>query len=163
MEQHDALWQLGEWLRRARKAALLTQEELADRAGVSVYTISNLERGVPHAPRPDTIRLLATDIGRLLRGGVQTVCGDDGAVARLRLTPRNAHRPTALRCAGYALPTPLTALLGREEEIQVVTARLESRQARLLTLVGVGGVGKTRLALECAHRLAQSSGGHFQM
>ena len=49
---------LGEWVRQARKAVPLTQEELAERAGLSVYTISNIERGIPHAPRPDTVQLL---------------------------------------------------------------------------------------------------------
>src|SRR5690348_13319265 len=42
-------------LRHHRQATGLSQEELAARAGVSVRSISNLERGVPHRPRKDTL------------------------------------------------------------------------------------------------------------
>src|SRR5437868_5687010 len=46
-------------LRRYRMAAGLTQEELAERARLSVRTIGDLERGASHAPRKDTVELLA--------------------------------------------------------------------------------------------------------
>ncbi|WIG61135.1 MAG: oligopeptide ABC transporter, periplasmic oligopeptide-binding protein OppA [Ktedonobacterales bacterium] len=46
-------------LRRYRTAAGLTQEELAEEAGLSVDAISTLERGVRRAPRKDTVALLA--------------------------------------------------------------------------------------------------------
>jgi class 3 adenylate cyclase len=46
-------------LRRARRAAGLSQEELAERAGISVDTISLLESGLTHAPHPETLVLLA--------------------------------------------------------------------------------------------------------
>lgn len=58
--------------------------------------------------------------------------------------PRTAHRAPS----PTSLPYPLTRLIGREEEIEAVQERL--RQSRLVTLVGGGGVGKTRLALEIA-------------
>ena len=46
-------------LRRYRVAAGLTQEELAERAGLSARMVGDLERGVSHAPRKDTVALLA--------------------------------------------------------------------------------------------------------
>src|SRR5262245_13705059 len=49
----------GPLLKRLRTAVELTQEELAERAGVSARLISDLERGVVHRPRRDTIRMLA--------------------------------------------------------------------------------------------------------
>jgi transcriptional regulator with XRE-family HTH domain len=48
----------GEELRRYRRAAGLTQETLAERAGLSTRAISDLERGLKHRPRRDTCRLL---------------------------------------------------------------------------------------------------------
>lgn len=55
-----------------------------------------------------------------------------------------AHAPTAPVLTN--LPQPLTSLIGRDEDLATVTARL--RQHRLVTLTGAGGVGKTRLAIE---------------
>ncbi len=54
------------------------------------------------------------------------------------------------------LPSPLTPIVGREEELAQIEQRLTSADCRLLTVIGVGGVGKTRLAIESAHRLVLS-------
>lgn len=133
----------GSLLRRHRAAAGLTQEELAERAGLSARAISDLERGIKRAPRKDTVALLTQALG---------------------LTPRQrdaftaAARPGAAASAGPevesevpdGLPVPLTALVGREGELREALARLERAEVRLLTLTGPGGVGKSRLALEVA-------------
>jgi flagellar biosynthesis GTPase FlhF len=48
------------------------------------------------------------------------------------------------------LPVALTTFIGRERELADLQRQLTTTAARLLTLVGPGGVGKTRLALEAA-------------
>ena len=56
----------------------------------------------------------------------------------------------------HNLPYPLTPILGRESELDALSGMLlEDPTCRLLTLLGPGGSGKTRLALETAHRLAE--------
>jgi len=50
----------------------------------------------------------------------------------------------------HQLPHPSTAFVGREVEIKTLVARLQDPACRLLTLIGPGGIGKTRLALEVA-------------
>jgi predicted ATPase/DNA-binding SARP family transcriptional activator len=53
-------------------------------------------------------------------------------------------------------PAPSTAILGREREIEAVCGLLRRADVRLVTLVGPGGVGKTRLALALAHEMEQT-------
>src|SRR5438105_15466234 len=63
---------------------------------------------------------------------------------------RLPHREQA---AKHHLPTQLTPLLGREQEVAAACALLRGPQVRLLTLTDTGGVGKTRLALQIAEEL----------
>ena len=59
------------------------------------------------------------------------------------------------------LPTIHTTFLGRERELEEIAALLTDPAVRLLTLIGVGGVGKTRLAIEVARRLAPEFDGRI--
>lgn len=53
------------------------------------------------------------------------------------------------------IPTPLTALIGREREVNEIINLLNELAVRLITILGAGGIGKTRLALEVAQRQAR--------
>jgi predicted ATPase/transcriptional regulator with XRE-family HTH domain len=137
----------GTMLRQFRQIAGLTQEALAERARLSVEAVSTLERGTRRAPFAQTTALLAdalalsnADRARLKsaassarRSGTaaQERAGDDGA----RLPANN-------------LPIRLSSTIGRESVLPVLGALLA--EGRLVTIVGTGGVGKTRIALLAA-------------
>jgi non-specific serine/threonine protein kinase len=133
----------GTRLRRARLAAGLTQEALAERAGLSARGIQDLERGLRATPQRQTVRLLSRALGLA-----------PGAAAALEATVSRARRPGGPGPAGRPgsargwLPWPLTSFVGRERELAAVRQLLG--QHRLVTLTGPGGVGKTRLALQAA-------------
>jgi predicted ATPase/transcriptional regulator with XRE-family HTH domain len=139
-------------LKRYRSASHLTQEVLAERAGLSREAISALERGECQYPRADTVGLLVTALGlneaehaALLRAARPQL---KSRAATPEPVATSVPAPTGL--TANWLPVPPTPLLGRRRELAKSCAFLLQGGARLLTLTGPGGVGKTRLALEVA-------------
>ena len=131
---------LGPVLKQLRVSAGLTQEELAERSGISARTVSDVERGLRINVYPDTARRLAAALGL-----------QEEARHRFEAIARG-RAITPLQPESSALPIPPTTLLGRADDLDAVIAALANPSVRLLTLTGPGGIGKTRLALEVAAR-----------
>ncbi len=147
----------GALLWRYRLAAGLSQEALAERAGLSVQGLGALENGRRQAPYRHTVGLLAEALGLdaaqrvALEGAVVRRGGPPPAV------PQTPPPPATARPVPHNLPAPTTALIGREREVAGAVALLRRPGARLLTLTGAGGVGKTRLAIEIARALLEDA------
>ena len=141
----------GKLLRQFRLAAGLSQEALAERAGMSVQGLSLLENGKRQAPYRSTVALLAQAMGL----SPDETARLETVVVRSRIPAGTATVPFPIMSSAPApktnLPVQLTSFVGREREMVEVTDLLES--TRLLTLAGTGGVGKTRLALAVAEGL----------
>lgn len=155
---------VGALIRGYRQRALLTQEQLAARTGLSVRTIRRLESDGLRQPRAATIRVLAERSGftpderRLL-----LAAAPDGPPA-----DRPAPRPAApLEEPGHPapagrdeLPADLTDFTGRTELVDKIVGALvdpggaPGRGAtRIVGISGPAGVGKTALAIRVGHLL----------
>ncbi len=164
IERHDTF---GEWLRQRRRAFDLTQADLAERVGCSVSGLRKIESD-ERRPSRQIAELLARHLQispdecpvfvKVARG-VERVerLGAPGPVS-----VAGWLGPTPLR-PGSNLPTPPTPLVGREPELAALTGLLCDPRCRLLTVLGPGGIGKTRLAIEAAstQRERFSDGAYF--
>jgi len=148
---------VGDLLRRYREAAGLSQEALAERAGLSARGLLYLEHGM-RRPYPATLRRLADALSLTppQREALTLASQHGGAAPPATQNTREApaDRPTAEQAAipstgpVHNLPASLSSFIGREHAQARVHDLLASH--RLVTLVGPGGVGKTRLALAVA-------------
>jgi len=136
----------GDLLRRHRLAAGLTQEALAERAGVSVRAVSDLERAVKTRPHRDTIRLLADALGLTSR---------DRAV--FEATTRHSGGPGSPVSDLSLLPSPGVSLplVGRDRELALLERRLAGEGPPVWLLAGEPGIGKSRLLYEAPRRAGE--------
>jgi transcriptional regulator with XRE-family HTH domain len=152
----------GDWVARQRRLLDLTQRELAARANCAAATVKKIEMGerrpsrelaqalaevlcVPREEHPQFI-----ECARGLRSVARLPL--DGVVVATQMT---ASMLTASAIPATTPPTSLpfrgTPILGRESDLAQVADLLRQPSCRLVSLVGVGGVGKTRLAVEVAY------------
>ncbi|MFF5232421.1 ATP-binding protein [Dactylosporangium sp. NPDC000521] len=166
MEAAAAFGDFAVVLRRLRESRSLTQEELAERAGLTAKAIGALERGERRRPYPHTVRSLADGLALDDDDRAALVAAVPGRDAAPRAAgpappagpwwssepPPPADRVTAPSPAPggsrYAPAGPTTPLIGREGALAELLALLGSGTRRLVTVTGPGGVGKTRLAME---------------
>ncbi len=142
---------LGDLLRGHREAARLTQEELADRARVSARTVSDIERGVRSRAYADTAVRLSVALGLT----------DEDQANFLQMA--RGRGPAPGPTAAPRVPRPMTRLIGRERELEEIVGALGARATRLVTITGLGGVGKTRLALAALAELESFFGGRVHV
>ncbi len=144
----------GALLGRARRAAGVTQETLAARAGVSARAISDLERGVKHVPRRDTVRLLIAALP--LSPQERALFEDAARLARGAFPPT----PVAALTEGSAAPDrPVPAprpvappLIGQLRARAALARHVAGDGPPVLALTGEPGIGKTRLLAWAAER-----------
>ncbi len=143
----------GEWLQQQRSLHSLTRKEFAKRIGCSVSALRKIEYG-DRRPSAQIAELMANCLDipleerstfvRVARGelSVDHLLPESKPVTTAKISPPKTNLPI--------FPNPL---IGREREVEQLSQLLCDPQCRLLTLVGPGGIGKTRLAIETASHM----------
>jgi transcriptional regulator with XRE-family HTH domain/tetratricopeptide (TPR) repeat protein len=156
---------IGEALRQARQRAEMTQEELADKTGLSVRAISDLERGLTARPRRSSVQLLADALGisppgqepsaDALPGGIYSITPIPSSPGAALLPPPQPTSPSPAQ-----LPAAISDFTGRAEQLSRLREVLAGspgigpEATRVVLVAGTGGVGKTTLAVHGAHLVA---------
>jgi transcriptional regulator with XRE-family HTH domain len=139
----------GDEVRSHRKRLGMSQEDLAERSGMSVRGIRDLETGRTGAPRARTVRLLADVFG---------LAGRERDRFHLAATPTataTVRRPVVDRSPAQ-LPADLTGFAGREaplHRLDTVAGRQGGPGAAVVVVSGGAGLGKSALAVHWAHRM----------
>src|SRR5215212_1250202 len=150
----SATFSFGEWLALRRKALDLTQRALAAHTNCALATIKKIEQD---ERRPS--RELAEALARALHIPADSftmfvACarGIRSAEVLVWLERAGAAESYESRAAPLVvnLPVQPTPFIGREAELTQIATYLDDPTCRLLTLVGPGGIGKTRLAYQAA-------------
>ncbi len=147
-------------LKRHRVAAGLSQETLAERTGVSVDTISYLERDERHAPHKATLDLLIAALS--LDDDSRRQIEEVAKLARARgprAQRRGAFSDPRAESPPNNLPAQLTSFVDRESVVEEIKELLQS--SPLVTVVGTGGAGKTRCAIKIAAEALDGFGDGF--
>jgi len=154
-DEEDLPLYFSEWLKRRRRELDLTQEQLAQRASCSVFAIRKIEMG-ERRPSRQLAELLAKAPEIPAENQptfIQVARGERSVECLHAILPGHASLPAGeLRPTTGSLPRSLTPFIGREPELAAMGQLLQDPQCSLITIVGPGGIGKTRLAIEAANQ-----------
>jgi predicted ATPase/transcriptional regulator with XRE-family HTH domain len=145
----------GYWVRRQRKALDLTRVELASQVNCATETIKKIERD-ERRPSYQIAKLLAIALAvppEELERFLQIARGEH-PVDGLHLASQPLH---PLAASLHNFPASLTPFVGRKIEIETITSLILDPACRLLNIVGPGGIGKTRLTVAAASKLAHDN------
>lgn len=144
----------GQWVRRRRQALDLTQAQLAARTACSVALIRKVEAD-ERRPSRTIAELLAEALAIAPAARPAFLHAARRVPGALNLTAAPEIDPSPVVSLPPAPARPLvtpwpeltTSLIGREGEVAALVSLIQRPACRLVTVVGVGGMGKTRLAL----------------
>lgn len=148
----DPEYSFGQWIRKRRKYLGLTQEALAEKVGYSAAMMRKIEND-ERRPSSSGASLLAEalDIPQPQQSTFLEVARQERAADRLGRANQEEHFPWASDLQPRTnLPVPATLFVGREDELATLNRLLVDPVCRMITLVGLAGIGKTRLAVQAA-------------
>lgn len=152
-------------LRALRAESGLTQEEIAERSGLSVRAIGDLERGTVRRPQRKTVELLVAALG--VTGAAADALTEAARAVRRAVPGGESALASGAEAVARQLPSTVRHFVGREAEMAAVLRSVERESAdeagaagaagaaaQVLAIDGMAGVGKTALAVAAGHALA---------
>ena len=156
----------GDWIRQRRRALGMTQEELADHVACSVSAIRKIEQD-ERRPSTQVAELLATELQVPAEDRATFILVARGERSIMRLDPQTllpplpslfsppVPAPSPVQRLG-GLPAQTTPFIGREAESEQMIHLLHDPGCRLITILGPGGSGKTRLSIQVAQQASDA-------
>jgi non-specific serine/threonine protein kinase len=138
----------GTWLRQRRRALDLTQKALANQVGCAEITVRQIEADALK-PSKELAEILLEKLGipEFERPGwIAFARGTSGY-------PQKTKSHSSQLEAKTNLPIPLTSFIGRQNDVERIQRRLAKH--RLVTLIGAGGIGKTRLSQQVGRQVLE--------
>jgi predicted ATPase/transcriptional regulator with XRE-family HTH domain len=140
-------------MKQQRKSLDMTQELLAERVGYALSTIRKIEAGVLRPSR---------EIAERLAECLEIAPSDQASFVRLARAPLTTEKPApsvlAVAPQRSTIPAQATPLIDREREVATICQQIAQGGVRLLTLYGPPGIGKTRLAIQAATVIRDTTG-----
>ncbi len=134
----------GQWVKQQRKAAGLRQDDLAQKVACSLIMIKKIEADQRRPSR---------QIAELLAQRLHIPSDQQEEFLLLARSVQTSPLAPGFSPPSTNLPMPLSSLIGRDTDLQQLSALLRRSEVRLLTLTGPGGIGKTRLGIQAASDL----------
>jgi tetratricopeptide (TPR) repeat protein/transcriptional regulator with XRE-family HTH domain len=169
-QTHGEARAVGDRLRAYRSSAGMSQQELAERSGLSVRMIANLECGRTRSPFPNSLHRLADALGLGEEARAEFIGAASRRLGRPAVSGRAgrvvpAARPEPGEDGGSGsqdpvvprqLPASVAAFAGRRAQVAALSQGMHEPggTAAIMTISGTAGIGKTALAVHWAHQLA---------
>jgi len=148
-------------LRACRQSAGLSQQDLAERSGLSIRAISDVERGRTRWPYPGSLHRLADALGLRDSARAEFIAAADRRLARSRtggaeLGKAVGRRAASTRVVPRYLPAAIPGFVGRHDQLAALSRVLHQPggTAVITAIGGTAGVGKSALAVQWAHQAA---------
>ena len=163
----DETYSFGYWVRRRRKALDLTQAALARDVGCATVTIRKIENDERRPsqvmaerlaacldiPEDDQETFILSGLGEVSAARMPVLSKPISISLEAENSLQSEGAPSISESSSRSrnnLPAQATTFIGREKELTEIRVKLGLDDCRLLTLLGPGGSGKTRLAIEAA-------------
>lgn len=146
--------QLGVWLRHFREAAGLTQKQVSDLTTYDHSAVSRFERGLRQPPQP-FLDIFITSLAPFLTFEQREAMAQHIQSESPPAPIQQAAQPSRAVHIDWGDMLDIPVIFGRQKELSLVETWLKQARSRFVSILGIGGIGKTVLAMQAAKKMAR--------